>query len=95
MNIDEIIREYIEANNAAKKAAKRAGALKDIILQHAGNDAYFETDVYSVTIKDTVSERLDTASLYRDFPDIKKDYGRQSVSRSVIPAARKQEKKSA
>ena len=83
MTIDTIIAEYLQAKQQEAEAKKRAAALKDLILQHAGTADNFTTDEYTVIIKTSVSLRLDTDALYKDFPDIKETYGRESVSRSV------------
>lgn len=83
MNINTIISDYLQAKQQEAEAKKRAAALKDLILQHAGDADNFTTDEFTVIIKKSVSVRLDTDALYKDFPDIKDTYGRESVSRSV------------
>lgn len=88
MTKNEIIAAYIAATEAEKAAKKQAEAMKNLILEFMGSAAALETDLYSVIIKETETTRLDTKSLYKDFPDIKKDYGKTSVSRSVTIAAR-------
>jgi len=83
MNINEIITSYMQAKQAEADAKKRAAAMKELILQHAGNADNFTTDVYTVIIKTTTSVRLNTAALYSDFPDIKDTYGKTTTSKSV------------
>lgn len=88
MTKNEIIAAYIAATEAEKRAKKQAEEMKNLIIEFMGPAATIETDLYSVIIKETETTRLDTKSLYKDFPDIKKDYGKTSVSRSVTIAAR-------
>ena len=83
MTIDTIISDYLQAKQQETEAKKRAAALKDLILQHAGTAESFVTEEYTVIIKTAVSLRLDTEALYKDFPDIKDTSGREAVSRSV------------
>ena len=83
MDINTIVADYIRAKEEENSAKKRAAALKDLILNHAGNAEIFTTDVYTVFIKTTTSSRLDTAALYKDFPDIKKEYGKETTSKTV------------
>lgn len=88
MSKNEILAAYIAATEAEKAAKKQAEAMKNLILEFMGSAAALETDLYSVIIKETETVRLDTKALYKDFPDIKKDYGKTSISRSVTIAAR-------
>lgn len=83
MNINDIITSYLQAKQAETDAKKRAAAMKELILQHAGDADNFSTDVYTVIIKTTTSSRLDTAALYKDFPDIKNTYGKTTTSKTV------------
>ena len=83
MNINDIITSYLQAKQAEADAKKRAAAMKELILQHAGNADNFTTDVYTVIVKTTTSSRLDTAALYKDFPDIKDTYGKTTTSKTV------------
>ena len=83
MDINTIIAEYIKAKEEENSAKKRAAAMKDLILQHAGNMDNFTTDIYTVVIKETTSSRLDTAALYKDFPDIKNTYGKTTTLKTV------------
>ena len=92
MNINSIISELIETGETVKTLEKRAKELKEQIFTFAGNSDSFETDLYTVIIKATESIRLDTKALYNDFPDIKQTYGKTIVSRSIIPAAKQEQK---
>lgn len=83
MSINEIITSYLQAKQAEADAKKRAAAMKELILQHAGDANNFVTDVYTVIVKTTTSSRLDTAALYKDFPDIKDTYGKTTTSKTV------------
>ena len=83
MNINDIITNYLQAKQAEADAKKRAAAMKELILQHAGDADNFVTDVYTVIIKTSTSCRLDTDALYRDFPDMKDVYGKTSTSKTV------------
>lgn len=83
MDINTIITNYLQAKQQETDAKKRAAAMKELIVQHAGNADNFTTDVYTVIIKTTTSTRLDTSALYADFPDIKETYGKTTTSTSV------------
>ena len=83
MNINEIIANYNAAKEAEREAKKRAETMKALILEHARGAEMFTTDVYTVVIKTSSSTRLDTAALYKDFPDIKETYGKTTTSKSV------------
>lgn len=83
MSINEIIANYNAAKLAESEAKKTADAMKALIIEHAKGAELFTTDVYTVTIKTSTSERLDTKALYKDFPDIKKSYGKTTTSKSV------------
>ena len=86
MSINETVAAYLEAKEAESAAKKRADLLKKVILEHAGNNDSFTTDEYTVIIKTTPSLKLDTAALYKDFPDIKETYGKTTVSKTVTAA---------
>jgi predicted phage-related endonuclease len=86
MDINAIIADYIAAKEAERDAKKRADAMKKTILQYAGDAETFTTEDYTVIIKTTSSERLDTAALYNDFPDIKNTYGKVTTSTSIDAA---------
>ena len=83
MSITDIITSYLQAKQAEADAKKRAAAMKDLIIKHAGSADNFTTDVYTVVIKTTTSSRLDTDALYTDFPDIKDTYGKVTTSKTV------------
>jgi len=83
MSINEIISAYISSKAEETSAKKRAAAMKELILQYAAGKDNFATDVYTVVIKTTSSIRLDTESLYADFPDIKETYGKTTTSKTV------------
>jgi hypothetical protein len=83
MNINDVITSYLQAKQAEADAKKRAAAMKELILQRAGDADNFTTDVYTVIVKTTTSSRLDTAALYKDFPDIKDTYGKTTTSKTV------------
>lgn len=85
---NEIIAAYIAATEAEKAAKKQADAMKALIIEAMAGAATLETDLYSVILKETETIRLDIKALYQDFPDIKKDYGKASISRSVVAVAR-------
>ena len=83
MDINTIVTNYLQAKQAEADAKKRAAAMKELILQHAGDADNFTTGVYTVVIKTTTSSRLDTSALYKDFPDIKNTYGKTTTSKTV------------
>lgn len=83
MDINTIITSYLQEKATEAAAKKRAAAMKELIIQHAGNADNFTTDVYTVVIKTTTSSRLDTAALYHDFPDIKSVYEKQTTSKTI------------
>ena len=83
MGINEIIAAYIQEKETEAAAKKRAAALKNLLIDYAGGRDNFATDVYTVVIKTTASARLDTDALYRDFPDIKTEYGKVTTSKTV------------
>ena len=83
MNINDVITSYLQAKQAETDAKMRAPAMKELILQHAGDADNFTPDVYTVLVKTPTSSRLDTAALYKDFPDIKDTYGKTTTSKTV------------
>ena len=89
MDINTIIADYIRAKQEESSAKKAAAAAKEMILQHANGADNFMTDVYTVIIKKTQSVRLDTETLYKDFPDIKREYSKvtESTSLDVVKTA--------
>jgi len=86
MDINGIIAEYLREKAAADAAKKRADALRARILDACGSAGHMVTDEFVVTVRETESTRIDTAALYRDFPDAKDVYGKRTVSRSVVVA---------
>ena len=96
MSINEIITTYIESKNLENAAKKRAESMKALLIEYSKGAELFETDIYTVIIKTTESARLDTAALYKDFPDIKETYGKITTSKSITAVAKESaEKKSA
>jgi len=83
MDINSIIAIYLQEKQRAKEASKRADEMKQLIMQHAGQADNFTTDIYTVVIKTTTAARLDTAALYKDFPDIKQVYEKATTSKTV------------
>ena len=83
MNINDIVTEYAAQKAMEAAAKKRAAALKALIMDHAAGGDYFETDDFRVFIKSTTSTRLDSERLYKDFPDIKAEYGKTSTSYTI------------
>ena len=96
MTINEAIKTYTEQNAIASAAKKAAEQAKKFILSAMGNESELKTDSFIVYLKKTSSTRLDTESLYRDFPDIKETYGKESVSKSIdVHKLAKEESKTA
>ena len=87
MDINGIITAYMAAKQAETAARKQAESMRALILDHAKGADHFTTDMYSVIIKTTESIRLDTAALYRDFPDVKTAYGKTTTSTTITAAA--------
>lgn len=87
-NINAIINLYMKTIENRKALEKQENELKQAIFDHIGKGSYIETDDYFVSVKETISERIDTKALYKDFPDIKKTYGKISVSRSLVPTVK-------
>lgn len=83
MNINDVISSYLAAKAAEAENKKRAAAMKELIMQHAGAADNFTTDIYTVVIKTTTAARLDTAALYKDFPDIKQVYEKATTSKTI------------
>lgn len=83
MTINEIIACYLQEKENESSAKKRAAAMKELILKYAGDVDNFTTDIYTVIIKTSSSCRLDTDALYKDFPDIKNEYGKVTTSKTV------------
>lgn len=85
-NINSIIQEYLEGQEKQAELKKRLACLKGLILDHAGNNDSFLTDNFSVIVKTSTSIRLDTETLYKDFPDIKKEYSKETISKTLAIA---------
>ena len=92
MTIKEAIETYNREKAIESEAKKKAEAAKKFILSFMGDNENIVTDAYMVTLKKTASFRLDTESLYKDFPDIKETYGKTTVSKSLIIQATENEK---
>ena len=98
-DINDIIREYLDAkaeqaaaDKRARDAKKRADILADDIKRHAAGRAGFETELYTVALEEVVRVVLDTEKLYHDFKDIKNldQYGRESKRTDIQALARQQ-----
>ena len=87
-NIDTIVSEFVALTEMERQTKKRIDELRTIIFDHAGDSDSFTTSDYTIIIKQTESIRLDTKELYKDFPDIKKTYGKTSISKSIVAAKR-------
>lgn len=83
MDINTIITMYLKAKEQESIAKKQAETAKKIILDYAKNNDHFVTDVYTVIVKTSDSIRLDTKTLYNDFPDIKETYGKVTTSQTI------------
>lgn len=91
MDINSIIARF-EAARAAKSAAeKEEKALRALILQYAAGRHAFETDGFTVIVKTSSRTTLDTASLYKDFPDVRDVYGHETTVTTVTTSAKKAE----
>ena len=95
MTINEIVARLDAVSSALAPLKKEYDALRKQVLAYAGDRDYFETDDNAVFIKNTPSTRLDTAALYKDFPDIKDVYNKTTFSRSVDIRAKQAEVKTA
>ena len=95
MDINNIIRAYMEIVENRKAMEKQEENLKKMIYDFMGKNTFAETDCYFLTVKETATTRLDTKALYKDFPDMKEVYGKTSVSKSLVATGKQQEKKTA
>lgn len=95
MTINEMIKEYASAKQIEKEAKKQAEKMKDMILAYASGANNFETDIYSVIIKNNIRCGIDTETLYKDFPDLKDVYGKTTEYKTITIAEKKMEKKTA
>lgn len=69
------IAALIKAREDKRDAEKREKAAADFIKAYAAGRPAFETEDYSVILDKRTRNGLDTAALYKDFPDIKETYG--------------------
>jgi predicted phage-related endonuclease len=90
--INGIIAEFMEVEPQKKAIEKRYNALRKLILDYAKEADSFETDIYNVIVKKVIAIGLDTERLLADFPDMKDEYGKPSVRKSIIPIEKAQEK---
>lgn len=88
--IETAIAALIMARETKKAAEKQEKSAAEFIKAYAGGRDTFQTENYSVVMDRRTRCGLDTAALYRDFPDIKNEYGTVSEY-VVITAARKAE----
>lgn len=95
MDINNIIRAYMETVENRKAMEKQEENLKKMIYDFMGENTFAETDCYFLTVKETATTRLDTKALYKDFPDMKDVYGKTSMSKSLVATAKQQERKTA
>lgn len=94
-NINEIVARF-ETVRAMKAAAeKEEKQLRAELLRYAAGRSVFETEGFTVMIKTTSRVTLDTAALYKDFPDMRDVYGRTSTTTTVTTAAKQAELASA
>lgn len=83
MTANEIIFAYMAAQEQKRIAEKKADEMKKLIVSMMGSAPIFETDLYCVIPKRTEKTIIDTKALCKDFPDIKEEYGKPSVSVSL------------
>ena len=95
MDINTIINLYNSAKEQEREAKKQAEKLKAMILNHASGSELFETENYIVMIQKRISTRIDTETLYKDFPDFKETYGKQTVSEIITTKAKQTVQKTA
>ena len=74
LSLDEKIELYLDSKEKAKHFKSLEDSLKDLILEGSKGKETVETENHIMIIKKTVSIRLDTKTLAKDFPDIKKNY---------------------
>jgi len=91
MTINEIITEYTREKTIEAEHAKRVKELAKAIMDHAGTADAFSTDDWIVTIQSKPQIRLDTAALYADFPDIKDEYKKVTIAKTIVPARKTSE----
>lgn len=88
MTINEAVSALVTAREREKALKKEIETLSALIKDHAGSADTFVTDDFTVIMKTTISNRLDTKALYKDFPDIKDVYNRPTTSMSIVIAER-------
>ena len=76
MSLNEIIKNYIVANEQKKQLEKQVNFYKSLLMDAAKENQIIETENYLVTIGSHTRENLDTKKLYIDFPDIKQVYNK-------------------
>lgn len=87
IDINSVISDYLTHTETAKKASAAAKAEKELIMQYLAGADSIETTDYMLIVKTVNSARLDTTALYKDFPDIKNDYGKVTTSRELVITA--------
>lgn len=83
MSYNEMARRFLELDTMEKTIKKERDTLKKLLLEFAGESPLAETEDFSIVITEKKSNTLDTKTLYKDFPDIKTVYGKETVSKSV------------
>ena len=83
MSLNEAIAAYVENHAIESAAKKKADAAKKIILAACGELDELKTDIWTVYIKRTPSMGLNLEELYKDFPDIKELYPKESIRTSI------------
>lgn len=85
MDINEIIAAYNAAKADESAAKKKKEKFAALIMAHAGGREFFTTDAYNVMIDTRTRTGIDTEALYKDFPEIKGEYGK-TTTYNVITA---------
>lgn len=93
MTIDEIITNYLTANETKKAAEKQEKFYRDLLFDVAKERKVIDTDSFLVTIGLHARETLDTKRLYHDFPDMKKEYGKITEYKQVDSIVKKDAEK--
>lgn len=83
MSINETVKAYIRIKAEKKRLEEQEKELAELIKVYAKDNDCFTTEDYTVTIATSESIRLDIKALYADFPDIKKDYGKVTTSKTI------------
>lgn len=84
-NIEQILRDYREHTENAKKEKKIADTLKDAIMAYMGNEKTIVTDNLVAILTEKESIRLDNDALYKEFgrDQTLEMFGKVSISHSV------------